>query len=77
MLGKLGRASSSPPRCCRSCRSAFSTGRIGGATAGAVARLNQQKLKAVGGWSSNASADLYGKMERPGIKFSAKMLRKL
>ena len=76
MLGKLGRASSSPPRCCRSCRSAFSTGRIGGATVGAVAGLNQQKLKGLG-WSSNASADLYGKMERPGIKFSAKMLRKL
>ena len=53
------------------------SGRIGGATAGAVAGLNQQKIKAVGGWSSNASADLYVRMRRPGIEFSAKMLRKL
>ena len=53
------------------------SGRIGGATARAVAGLNQEKLKAVGGWSSNASADLYMRMERPGIEFSAKMLQKL
>ena len=77
MGGKLGMASSSPPQCCRSCRSAFSTGRIGGVTAGAVAGLNQQKLKAVVGWSSNASADLYMRMERLAIEFSAKMLWKL
>ena len=37
---------------------------------------DQEKLKVVGEWSSNTSADLYGRMEKPGIEFSATMLQK-
>ena len=52
------------------------SGRIGAATAEAVAGMNKEKLKACGGWSSNA-VDLYVRMDKPGIEFSGKMLQRL
>ena len=53
------------------------SGRIGGATQGALAGISQQKIKAVGGWKSSASADLYTRLERPGVEFSSTMMKKL
>ena len=46
------------------------------ATAGAVAGISREKLKACGGWTSN-SVDLYVRMDKPGIDFSSKMLQRL
>lgn len=53
------------------------SGRIGGATQGALAGLSHQKMKAVGGWKSSASVDLYTRLERPGVEFSSKMMKRL
>ena len=53
------------------------SGRIGGATQGALAGLTQQKIKAVGGWKSSTSADLYVRLEKPGVEFSSKMMKML
>ena len=53
------------------------SGRIGGATQGALAGMSQQKMKAVGGWKSSASVDLYTRLERPGVEFSSTMMRRL
>ena len=52
------------------------SGRIGAATAGAVAGMNKEKLKACGGWSFNA-VDLYVRMDKPDIEFSGKMPQRL
>ena len=53
------------------------SGRIGGATQGALAGMSQQKIKAVRGWKSSASADLYTRLERPGVEFSSTMMKRL
>jgi hypothetical protein len=36
-----------------------------------------QEIKAAGGWKSSTSADLYMKLERPGVEFSSTMMKKL
>ena len=51
------------------------SGRIGAATAGTVAGISRDQLKACGGWKSNA-VDLYIQ-DKPGITFSGKLLRRL
>ena len=53
------------------------SGRIGGATQGALAGISQQKIKAVGGWKSSTSADLYTRLEKPGVEFSSTMMKRL
>ena len=53
------------------------SGRIGGATQGALAGLSRQKMKTVGGWKSSTSVDLYTRLERPGVEFSSTMMKKL
>ena len=51
------------------------SGRIGAATVGSVAGVSRDRLKACGGWKSNA-VDLYIQ-DKPGIDFSARLLRRL
>ena len=52
------------------------SGRIGAATAGAMAGISREHLKACGGWKSDA-VNLYIQVDKPGIAFSGKMLRRL
>ena len=51
------------------------SGRIGAATAGTVAGISRDQLKACGGGKSNA-VDLYIQ-DKPGIAFFGKLLRRL
>ena len=52
------------------------SGRIVAATAGDMAGVSREQLKACGGWEIDV-VDLYVRVDKPGIAFSGKMLRRL
>ena len=45
-------------------------------TAGAMAGVSREQLKACGGWKIDV-VDLYIRVDQPGIAFSGKMLQRL